>query len=125
MKGGFGDSDRLLRGPRLPGIPAYGRTTLKLLHSKGIPIVALQLIALCYAGGLIPEEPWHDCVEYFAGAKAITHALRGRGLRAESFELKDDADLQDMLGTAGFINAVLLIMRMAPGGMAWFGIVCS
>jgi hypothetical protein len=45
--------------------------------------------------------------------------LRGRGLLAYPFEVKDDALLHDIMGIDGYIHAVALVLRVRPAGLVW------
>ena len=94
-------------------------------------------------------------MEYFAGVKTISNAFRTafnfssshRGLArrygepAQSYEIEDDPESQNMLGALGFAYAVSLALRVIPkvtwlllyglefhsyeAGLCWFAPVCS
>ena len=55
----------------------------------------------------------------------MTNAMLGAGLKAATFEKLADAEKQNMLTTIGFVNAVLLAVRVARGGGSNTAPVCS
>lgn len=109
----------------MPALSRPARKELYRLRCCGLPAVLLQIVAACFICGLIEGQPPLDGVEFFAGKKAVTCSLRRHGLRIASYEYEDDAVYQDILSPRGFAAAVSLCMRVVPGGIVWFGIVCS
>jgi len=63
-------------------------------------------------------------VEFFCGTGGLVAALSQRGLRCGWFDLVAD-NSHDLCTTVGFALAVQLVLAIAPGGVAWFGVPCS
>lgn len=63
-------------------------------------------------------------VELWSGVGHVAAAARKHGLRAATFEKNDDP-LQNFLHQPGFMAAVTLVMRLAPGGLLAMGPTCS
>ena len=88
-------------------------------------MMAVTLVSLMFAANLVPPEPDQDFAEYFAGARAVSKGLMAKGYVGKTFEFKDDPVHQNILSDWGFIYALQLLLRIRPGGLAWFAIVCS
>ena len=98
---------------------------LQLLKANNCSRVAFQLVYLVLSAGIVDNQSALHCVEFFAGQGAVSRALQDRGWATAQFERDGDPLTQDMLTIAGFVNAIALILRLQPGGLVWFGIVCS
>ena len=65
-------------------------------------------------------------VEYFAGCQRLSMALRDAGLKhVVSYDIKYDQRAMDLCSTVGYATALLLLLNIACGGIAWFAPVCS
>lgn len=85
----------------------------------------LQIVAWAYLSGLVDGLEPLDAVEFFAGGAAISRALRRAQLTCFSYDIKLQPLLHDMNSPSGWAFALSLILRTSPGGLIWFGIVCS
>jgi hypothetical protein len=70
-------------------------------------------------------EPCASFVEYFAGRKSITTAMREHGYTCLSYERDDDAEFQDFTSAKGFCFALRCLLSLRKGGGMWAAIVCS
>ena len=70
-------------------------------------------------------SPAVDWVEYFSGDQAVTNAMTKALLQTATFEKNADEIAQNMLTSSGFVNAVLLALRLRAGGGANTAPVCS
>ena len=61
---------------------------------------------------------------FFSGAEAISNGLRQQGLYVVSYDIKK-GPMFDINSTAGFVLALLLTLRVKPGGFVWFAPLCS
>lgn len=95
------------------------RHKLKGLHTRGVPPVALQLVALCFLAGLVAANDI-ALVEFFAGQQAVTNAFVTRNLFAVAFEYETDPTCEDILSRSGFAYALALILSEGPGSAVWF-----
>jgi hypothetical protein len=66
-----------------------------------------------------------DFVEVCAGSARMTFTARQNGLAACAYDVKYDADGQDLSTNAGWANLLCLLMSIRPGGFAWFSPQCS
>ncbi len=69
---------------------------------------------VCIPG--IDLEPDLDYVELFSGQRALTNAMRARGLRSASFDYADDPYFDNFNGNAGFVHALHLSLKLSRGG---------
>ena len=72
-----------------------------------------------------PSQRDLDAVEMWAGCKAVARAVAAKGEVAETVEIIDDADQQDLTTLGGFHYAVKLVMRVKLGGLLGMAPVCS
>lgn len=72
-----------------------------------------------------PSQRDLDAVEMWAGCKAVARAVAAKGEVAETVEIIDDADQQDLTTQGGFHYAVKLVMRVKLGGLLGMAPVCS
>lgn len=98
---------------------------LQILKAANCCKVAFQLVYLVLCAGIVDNQSALQCVEFFAGQGAVSLALQDRGWATAQFERDGGPSTQDMLTIDGFVNAIALILRLQPGGLVWFGIVCS
>ena len=123
---------RPLRGqgraaPAMPPPPAV--QLLKRLVHVGAPRILLRIVwLLCQAVGC---EQTRDCVETFAGHRAVTLAMRRSGLQASSFEVDCEKHAHghgvhcNWLSAHGFLHALTLAMSLRDGGQSTNAPVCS
>ena len=100
--------------------------TLMRLHALGAPDILLRLIVGLAA--TLPSATFvqdGDSVEYFAGQMEVSQAMARAGLKAYFFELLRDNVMMDILGDKGFCYAVLLALKLRPGGFCMLAPVCS
>jgi hypothetical protein len=126
------------KSPDAEGVPlpmalrerhTWGRTVLKCLVYLHAPMVVQQLVALVayhpVLGALVVQPVYH-VVEYFSGpTKAVLRAFLARGWHGASFDLCDDDIYQDILGTAGFVMALVLQLQCFGGALAMLETLCS
>ena len=65
-----------------------------------------------------------NVVELWAGVGHVAKAAQGLGLQAATFE-KDNDPQHHFLHQVGFLAALALVMRLAPGGLLAMGPTCS
>ena len=68
----------------------YARRRLLKLRRARVPAVLLQVVALCFLGGLVDE--WNVCldgIEFFAGIGTIASGLERRGLNSFAFDINN------------------------------------
>ena len=106
---------------------ARWRVELGKLALRGVPPRMVMLCALVVLAGLVDHHSPLDAVEFFAGKMAITLGLQYRDFNCYAVELLQDkgAGVQDIMTPQGFAFALSLVLRTVPGGMNWWGIVCS
>ena len=75
-----------------------------------------------------------DCCEFFSGVGSIWKAADARNFRAAKYDkfrnpgvtdLEGSSQSEDICTEAGFITAVLLMMRIVPGGLATLAPKCA
>ena len=66
-----------------------------------------------------------DHVEYFAGCMSVTQGVASLGRSCVGYEINRDKVFMNILGGLGFLNALLLLLRVRPGGGAFSAPVCS
>jgi hypothetical protein len=89
---------------------------------------------------ILTESRWQHLhrdlmvVELWCGVMSIVTAARSVGLPAEGFDINripgvtDDAmseKSENIISLKGFLNAVKLVLRLAPQGLLWMAPVCS
>lgn len=82
--------------------------------------VIMQLMALAFEP---PSSPYVN-LDFFAGQCAISRAFKARGYTTCSLDIDIDPR-DDILEPLGFIRHLYACMNIAPGGLAFIGIVCS
>ena len=105
-------------------LPTHARQLLGRVLTNGAPRFAVYLAIACYLAQLVGEPI--DGAELFAGQRAVTNGLRFLGFTVFPFEIKDASDSsRDILSPQGFALALSCVLRIAPGGILWVGVVCS
>ena len=80
----------------------------------GAPTVLGRLVWLVFQSG--DPRQTASYVEFFAGKKSITRAMRDSGRSAISFERDDDEHQEDFCSQAGFAYALRCILSLVDGG---------
>jgi hypothetical protein len=62
-------------------------------------------------------------VSVFDGCGALKKALTMHGIPTMGFDMKRNAD-EDIDTEAGFLKLILMILRVVPHGLVWFGVPC-
>ena len=109
----------------IDALTSQQRRRLKRLKRYNVPSVMRVIVALCFAAGLTSSGTCYDFTEFFAGAKAVSKGLKARGYCGVTYEKLDDPVRQDILTDHGLLNAIILVLSCHPGGLVWWGIVCS
>ena len=91
----------------------------------GVPLCAVQVMALLHWLGHVNLQTPLDCVEYFAGQQAVTNGFRAAGFRSVAYEVKRDSVCMDILSDAGYAFAVALACQLQPGRFSLLAPVCS
>ena len=73
----------------------------------------------------MPTSRIWDHVEYFAGRREVTNALRRSDGLAIAYERDDDPIGMDLCSDVGFLHAVHCPLRVRPGGGVLLAPVCS
>ena len=97
----------------------------KKMQHLGLPIMFVLAVVshLISIGSVGPRDV--DAVEWFAGCKSWSTALRAKGLTVISYEMNDDAVNQNLLTDAGLLHAMSLVFRTKPNGVHHWATVCS
>ena len=103
---------------RFDHLAPWQKRRLWRLKQNHVPCVALQLVALIWIAN-IPTEETLDFAEFFAGRMAVTCAVAARGFRTIAFEIKNDPICEDILSRPGYLWALTIILRLAPGSAVW------
>ena len=95
---------------------------LRRLLRMAVPIAFLNIMCSLLRHDLVERDL--GCVEYFAGRARIHEAFVAEGYDAASFEVfwTDSMNFNDVFG---FINAIMLTLRLRPRALQWFATVCS
>ena len=106
-------------------LPRVALVLLWALTLAGAPVVLGQLVwSLASTPGVNLDQDI-DYVEYFAGRREITNAMRQHGYVAIAYELNDDPIFCDWCSDLGFATALQLAAKLKCGGGAHAAIVCS
>ena len=95
---------------------------LRRLLRMCVPIVFLNIMCSLLRDDFVPRDL--DCIEYFAGRARIHEAFVAGGFHAASFEVLWTSTM-NFNNIYGFINAVMLTLRLRPRALQWFATVCS
>ena len=96
----------------------------ELLCTWGVPIAFFNI--LYKLRQQFGTETDLGCLDAFAGAANIWRVFSGRGVSSAAYDCINDADLQNILSPAGFLNLVQWSRRLTPHkAIAHFGVLCS
>ena len=112
--------DRCVANADSSGTPA---TSMVQLYSQSAAVAAAD----------VSSHRDLDTVEFFSGVGSIVEAARLKGLAAQGYDKQREPGVTDKPGPrceditteAGFLNAVRLLQRIRPGGLAWFAPMCN
>lgn len=116
------DEKELDEQPLEPFVP-IGRFIGGPIRTGYVPyklFVIMQLMNLVFQP---PAEPYVN-LDMFAGQCAISRAFQARGYRTCSLDIAID-ERDDICEPLGFIRHLYAAMNIAPGGLAFIGVVCS
>ena len=104
----------------------YGLTTpeYEMLRHFGVPLVLWQVLAMI-VDTMGPVGRDLDCLDFFAGLQAVTHAWLERGWKAIPYEIKMGGVAHDLCSGAGFVTALIFVLRLKANGFSSWGTVCS
>ena len=80
------------------------------------PLPFVLIVAHLLANPLTPDRMDIDCLDYFSGMKAVTHAFIADGQFCLPYDILEDADLCDINSNRGFCHAVLAASRLKSLG---------
>ena len=86
-------------------------------------LAPLMAQILLWSQGREPPDRDLDSVELLSGEMAITNAMLAQGRRSVGFDKRYGPD-EDLCSTAGFDNAINLILRIKPHGALELGRPC-
>lgn len=87
-------------------------TSVGRLQQAGAPFALM--VVLAYLQALCgPISRSVDLVELFSGAGHLSDQFRAHGMRALTFDLSDDPDLEDMTTVIGMVHAILLVPHLS------------
>ena len=118
------------RSPRLRKLSlraAYIGTDVRTfvrLQKLQVPIALFHILNFLSCASVVHQRDL-DFVEYFSGLGEVHHAFSRAGCAAAGYDYCQDAKLQNILSTEGFLNAVQWARRVRAGGHVHMGIVCS
>jgi hypothetical protein len=90
----------------------------------GVPVILMQVLAMLFdTMGVIPRDL--HCLDMFAGEESVRKAWTRRGYAAVGYEILKGGESMDLNSGAGFVTAVIFIMRLVVNGFSSWGTVCS
>ena len=101
-----------------------GAPDLRAMLAKGVPKILLRLAFILLTHNELNTWGDLDAVEYFAGCRCITFAMRALGYRAMPFELNLSRRM-NMESDIGFALAIMMLLRLEARGLLWLAPVCS
>jgi hypothetical protein len=91
----------------------------------GVPIQLLKIVFLLLTSTLAaPIVEDVDAVEFFAGQKSITNALRRQQFQTLPYDLEHDSAMNWNTGL-GFAMAIRFVLRLKRGSFCWLAPVCG
>ena len=119
------DDDDDVRPMRpLSCIDVRATSILWQLAAAKAPLKLGRLVFMIACSIGMPPQDVHF-FELFAGCGCVTRAQQRRGFIATSMEIERDQKFEDFNSPHGFLYAVLMILRLRPGGGCLAAIVCS
>ena len=109
-----------MRSPR--AAPALDLPTIMAASGLVPRLLAVLIIALAAIHG---SEPKTMSVELFAGCHSVTNGVKGLGFPAVGLDFSTVSDFDDITTSAGFLRALLYVMKLYPGGLLWAAPPCS
>ena len=94
-----------------------------LCHFR-VPLILWQTLSMLFdCMGIIPRDL--HCVDMFAGQESVRKAWSRRGYAAVGYEILKGGETMDLNSGAGWVTAVIFIMRLVLNGFSSWGTVCS
>ena len=94
---------------------------LKRMHAPRLLLFLMRALMLCH--GCIPHDL--SVAEMFSGIGHLVSFARASGLGALGFEILEDKVHQDFCGTLGFLQALLMMLRLEVQALVHWDTCCS
>ena len=94
------------------------------LRKQKAPACIFTILA-CLAHYQYDPDVKIDGVDYFSGVGNIHKAMNSHNLSCLSYDVGNDAELEDFVSPEGFLMAILWALRVCRFGFANWGTVCS
>ena len=89
-----------------------------------VPLILWNTLAMLFdVMGVIPRDL--HCLDMFAGEESVRKAWTNRGYAAIGYEILKGGETMDLNSGAGWVTAVIFIMRLVLNGFSSWGTVCS
>ena len=94
---------------------------LKRMHAPRLLLFLMHALIICNDG--IPQDI--DVAEMFSGVGHLVSAAKAAGMAALTYEILEDKIHQDICSPQGFLEALLMMMRLHLQGLVHWDTCCS